>query len=204
MSNFIVGLTGGIGSGKTTVSDLFAQHVGIEVVDADVIAREVVQPGTPALAEIKARFGAEVITAEGCLDRAQLRKRVFSDLDDKTWLNNLLHPLIRQEMQRQCREAQSKYVLLSIPLLVENKLQSLTNRVLVVDCPEEIQLQRASGRDGVGEAQIKSIMQSQASREDRLAAADDVLLNDGDIDHLLAKIQVLHTNYLAMANAVKE
>lgn len=201
MSHFIVGLTGGIGSGKTTVSDLFTQHFGIDVVDADVIAREVVQPGTSALEEIKARFGAEIITDKGYLNRAQLRERVFSEPEHKTWLNNLLHPLIRQEMQRQCREARSAYVLLSIPLLVENKLQSLANRVLVVDCPEEIQLLRASGRDGVGEAQIKSIMQSQASREERLAAADDVLNNDGDLDSLLVNIEMLHRQYLALANA---
>lgn len=199
MSNFIVGLTGGIGSGKTTVSDLFSQHFNIDVVDADVIARQVVQPGTPALSAITEKFGHAVLTKEGHLDRAQLRAQVFSNTEHKNWLNGLLHPLIRAEMQSQCLAAKSAYVILSIPLLVENQLQSLANRVLVVDCPEEIQLQRASQRDGVGEAQIKSIMQAQAGRKERLAVADDVLVNDSDTGQLLTQIARLHSQYLTLA-----
>ncbi|BDX05610.1 dephospho-CoA kinase [Planctobacterium marinum] len=202
MSNFIVGLTGGIGSGKTTVSDLFKEHYGIEVVDADVIAREVVQPGSKALAAIRDKFGASILSQEGTLDRAQLRTRVFADPALKTWLNELLHPLIREQMQIQCQQAKSDYVLLSIPLLVENQLQHLTDRILVVDCPEAIQLQRATSRDGVGEAQIKSIMQSQASREQRLAIADDVIVNDTDKPHLLTKVQTLHNKYKAIAQSI--
>lgn len=201
MSGFIVGLTGGIGSGKTTVSDMFAKHYNIDVIDADVIAREVVEPGTPALKAIQEKFGTEVLTADGQLNRAQLRQKVFSDTDLKNWLNQLLHPLIRAEMLAQCRAAESNYAILSIPLLVENQLQALTHRVLVVDCSEETQLCRASQRDGVGEAQIKSIMQAQASRNERLALADDVVVNDGDIEQLQLQVATLHNKYLTLAQA---
>lgn len=202
MSKFIVGLTGGIGSGKTTVSDLFKEQYDIVVVDADVIAREVVQPGSKALLAIREKFGESILSPDGNLDRARLRNLVFAEPVLKTWLNELLHPLIREQMQTQCQQAISEYVILSIPLLVENKLEHMADRILVVDCPEEIQLHRASIRDGVGEAQIKSIMQSQASREQRLAIADDVIINDTDKPQLLAKVQALHNKYRAYAEAI--
>lgn len=202
MSNYIIGLTGGIGSGKTTVSDLFHQRHNITVVDADVIAREVVQPGSNTLLTITNRFGSDILTSEGALDREKMRTKVFTNPDHKAWLNALLHPLIREQMQMQCQLAKSEYVILSIPLLVENQLQHMAHRILVVDCSEEIQLQRASGRDGVGEAQIKSIMQSQASREQRLAIADDVILNNSDTASLIAKVETLHNKYVALAQSI--
>lgn len=200
MSKFIVGLTGGIGSGKTTVSDLFAENHAITVVDADVIAREVVEPGSKALEKIADYFGEGVINEAGALDRAKLRSLVFGSDVKKDWLNGLLHPLIRETMQYQCEQATSEYAILSIPLLTENKLQSMAHRVLVVDCSEETQLKRASSRDGVGDQQIKSIMQSQASRQERLAIANDVIINEDSLESLVVQIDKLHQKYLEMAN----
>lgn len=201
MSEFIVGLTGGIGSGKTTVSDIFAQDYGIVVVDADVISREVVAPGTSALKKIRDYFGGSVLDDNGFLDRGNLRDIVFSSDEKKAWLNALLHPLIRETMQYQCQQADSSYVILSIPLLTENKLQSMAHRVLVVDCSEETQIARATARDGVGEAQIKSIMRSQASRSERLAIADDVIQNEVQKASLTVQIEQLHRKYLKLASA---
>lgn len=200
MSNFIVGLTGGIGSGKTTVSDLFNTLYGITIVDADVIAREVVEPGTHALSQIREYFGDSVVGAEGELDRTALRNLVFTSEEKKYWLNTLLHPLIRDAMQTQCLMASSPYVILAIPLLTENKLQFMVNRVLVVDCDEKTQLARASSRDGVGEEQIKSIMRSQASRKERLAIADDVIINEDPQDSLEVQIGNLHNTYLELSD----
>lgn len=199
MSDFIIGLTGGIGSGKTTVSDLFTELFAITVVDADVISREVVAPGSPAIEEIRGYFGDTVIQDDGQLNRATLRQIVFTSEEKKNWLNNLLHPLIRQTMQTQCEQASSPYVILSIPLLVENKLQFMANRVLVVDCSEETQIARATSRDGVGEEQIKSIMRSQASRKERLAIADDVIINEDSQQSLKVQIGNLHKKYLELS-----
>lgn len=197
MSRFIVGLTGGIGSGKTTVSDSFAE-LGIDVVDADVIAREVVEPGTKALTAITERFGTSILNDDGFLNRSALRERVFNNEMDKAWLNQLLHPIIREEMIAQCRQAQSAYVILSVPLLIENKLQNLVDRILVVDCAEETQIQRGSKRDGVGAEQIKRIMQSQCTREERLQFADDVVDNDSSIDAVKQQVMKLNRNYLQL------
>ena len=201
MSKFIVGLTGGIGSGKTTVSDLFAEHFNITIVDADVIARQVVEPGTQALQAIAEYFGNDVLTAKGELDRSQLRQQVFDNEKKKQWLNQLLHPIIRTEMIQQCQQANSPYAILSIPLLVENQLQSLCHRILVVDCSETLQIQRASHRDGVGEEQIKRIMQAQVTRTERVAAADDVILNDSTAEQLSKKVSELHKSYLELSEA---
>ncbi|BBG83282.1 dephospho-CoA kinase [Aeromonas hydrophila] len=197
---YVVAITGGIGSGKTTVANQFAE-LGIEVVDADVIAREVVEPGTPALAAIAAHFGSEVITPDGQLDRRQLRERVFTDPQAKGWLNALLHPLIRTEMQRQCAAARSPYCLLVVPLLVENRLTALANRVLVIDVDEATQIERTCRRDGVSREQAQAILTAQASRAERLAAADDVLDNqNGTPEAIKSRILALHETYLAFAS----
>ncbi|MFM5520843.1 dephospho-CoA kinase [Aeromonas jandaei] len=197
---YVVAITGGIGSGKTTIANQFAE-LGIDVVDADVIAREVVELGTPALAAITDHFGPDVITPDGQLDRRRLRERVFSDPSAKAWLNALLHPLIRSEMQRQCAAAHSPYCLLVVPLLVENKLTGLANRVLVVDVDEATQIERTCRRDGVTAEQAKAITAAQASRSERLAAADDVIENtNGSEMAIKARILTLHETYLAFAS----
>ncbi|WP_421229529.1 dephospho-CoA kinase [Aeromonas jandaei] len=197
---YVVAITGGIGSGKTTIANQFAE-LGIDVVDADVIAREVVESGTPALAAIADHFGPDVITPDGQLDRRRLRERVFSDPSAKTWLNALLHPLIRNEMQRQCAAARSPYCLLVVPLLVENKLTGLANRVLVVDVDEAIQIERTCRRDGVTTEQAKAIIAAQASRSERLGAADDVIENgNGSEMAIKTRILTLHETYLAFAS----
>ncbi|HEH9405594.1 dephospho-CoA kinase [Aeromonas bestiarum] len=197
---YVVAITGGIGSGKTTIANQFAE-LGIDVVDADVIAREVVEPGAPALAAIAAHFGPDVIAADGQLDRRSLRERVFSDPDAKAWLNALLHPLIRQEMLRQCAAAHSPYCLLVVPLLVENKLTDLANRVLVIDVDEATQIERTCRRDGVSREQAQAILAAQASRAERLAAADDVLDNkNGAPETIKPRILALHETYMAFAS----
>ncbi|WP_440892803.1 dephospho-CoA kinase [Aeromonas dhakensis] len=197
---YVVAITGGIGSGKTTVANQFAE-LGIEVVDADILAREVVEPGTPALAAIAAHFGADVIAPDGRLDRRQLRERVFTDPQAKDWLNALLHPLIRSEMQRQCAAARSPYCLLVVPLLVENRLTALANRVLVIDVDEATQIERTCRRDGVSREQAEAILAAQASRTERLAAADDVLDNqNGTPEAIKSRIFALHETYLAFAS----
>ncbi|WFC13751.1 dephospho-CoA kinase [Aeromonas salmonicida] len=197
---YIVAITGGIGSGKTTIANQFAE-LGIDIVDADVIAREVVEPGTPALAAIAAQFGPEMLDPQGQLDRRRLRERVFSDPDAKAWLNGLLHPLIRQEMLRQCANARSPYCLLVVPLLIENRLTQLANRVLVIDVDEATQIERTCRRDGVSRAQAKAILAAQASRAERLAAADDVLDNQNDAaETIKRRILALHETYMAFAS----
>ncbi len=197
---YIVAITGGIGSGKTTIANQFAE-LGIDIVDADVIAREVVEPGTPALAAITTQFGPEMLDPQGQLDRRRLRERVFSDPDAKAWLNGLLHPLIRQEMLRQCANARSPYCLLVVPLLIENRLTQLANRVLVIDVDEATQIERTCRRDGVSRAQAEAILAAQASRAERLAAADDVLDNQNDAaETIKRRILTLHETYMAFAS----
>jgi len=197
---YVVAITGGIGSGKSTIANQFAA-LGIELVDADVIAREVVEPGTPALAAIADHFGADLIDQHGQLDRRQLRERVFRDPDAKNWLNALLHPLIRGEMLRQCAAVRSPYCLLVVPLLVENNLTGLADRVLVVDVDEATQIARTCHRDGVSAEQVRAIIAAQASRSDRLAAADDVIDNqNGSEMATKARILALHETYLAFAS----
>lgn len=199
MSKLVIGLTGGIASGKTTVSDMFAK-LGIDIIDADVIAREIVAKGTPALAAIVERFGDDILTPEQELDRQKLRTVVFSDSAKKDWLNALLHPLIREQMQLQTANATSPYCILSVPLLVENKLNTMVSRTLVVDIDEASQIKRAIVRDNSEQAIIESIIASQASRKERLAAADDVIVNNKDLDWLSAQVQDLHQMYLNIVN----
>ena len=197
---YVVAITGGIGSGKTTVANQFAA-LGIEVVDADLIAREVVAPGTPALAAIVNHFGPEILTEQGLLDRRALRERIFSDPAAKSWLNALLHPIIRSEMLRQCAAASSPYCLLVVPLLVENRLTELADRVLVIDVDEATQIERTCRRDGVSREQAQAILASQANRSERLAMADDVLDNQsGTTETIRARILALHETYLAFAS----
>lgn len=202
---FIVGLTGGIGSGKTAVSDRFAAK-GITVVDADLCSRIVVEPGQPALQKIRDHFGDSVIGSNGELDRAYLRKIVFDNADAKKWLEQLLHPLIAAETFRQLENAQSDYVILASPLLVESQQNLICDRVLVVDVPESVQIERTTVRDNNNREQVERIMQSQASRETRLAKAHDVIENIHGFDHLDQAVAILHQKYLAMAKekAAKE
>ncbi|PJC86384.1 dephospho-CoA kinase [Vibrio sp. HA2012] len=194
----IIGVTGGIASGKTTVANLFRDHFAIDIIDADIIAREVVAPGTPGLDAIRTHFGAEILTAEGCLDRPKLRHKIFSDKMAKHWLNTLLHPLIRSEMQQALSRVTSPYALLVVPLLVENQLQSMTNRILVVDVSETTQITRTMHRDHVSREQAESILAAQASRSERLKYADDIIMTD-DYDRLLPQVSQLHRKYLDLS-----
>ncbi|EGA65319.1 dephospho-CoA kinase [Vibrio brasiliensis] len=194
----VIGLTGGIASGKTTVANLFEQEFGIEIVDADVIARQVVEPGSAGLEQITQHFGPEVIEADGTLNRARLREIIFADPSQKEWLNNLLHPMIREQMLQQLETVQSDYALLVIPLMVENNLQSLADKVVVVDVDPETQIQRTVERDQVDQRQAEAIVASQASREQRLAIADYVIKNNTKNQKLLYQITELHKKFLEM------
>lgn len=201
MSQFVVGLSGGIGSGKTTVSNMFAK-LGVEIIDADVIARQVVEPNGPALGAIVDKFGPQVLDQNGNLDRRKLRDIVFSQGEAKDWLNTLLHPLIRQQMEQQTRQAKSVYCMLSVPLLVENQSYQNVDRVLIVDVPENLQLSRSINRDAASEKQINAIMASQATRQQRLEVADDVIDNSADEETLLTQVYQLHQRYVQMADAL--
>lgn len=200
--SYIVGLTGGIGSGKSTIANLFAE-LGVPLVDADVVARDVVVKGSPLLAQIAAHFGDQVLDAEGHLDRARLREIVFSQEHEKQWLNSLLYPAIRQAMQQQLVAQTAPYTLFVVPLLIENKLTALCDRVLVVDVLPQTQLLRAAKRDHNQQEQIERIMAAQVSREERLKWADDVIENDADLTqnlpHLKQKVLELHRFYLQQA-----
>ncbi|ELI0609350.1 dephospho-CoA kinase [Vibrio vulnificus] len=195
----VIGLTGGIASGKTTVANLFQQHFAIDIVDADIVARQVVAPGSAGLTAIVDHFGVDILTHEGELDRGQLRQRIFAHSEEKLWLNALLHPMIRRKMIEDLAQVSSPYALLVVPLLVENQLQTLCDRVLVVDVEEKTQLQRTMDRDGVDEQQVRAILKAQASRHERLALADDVIKNESKDQDLLQQITDLHQKYLAMS-----
>ena len=197
---FVVGLTGGIGSGKSAATDIFAS-LGIDIVDADEVARDVVAVGSQGLLQIAEHFGEHILLEDGSLDRAALREKVFANPDEKTWLNGLLHPLIRSRMQQLIMESTSPYCILSVPLLVENKLTEMCNHVVVVDCPEVLQLERALKRDGSSEATIKSIMASQGSRKERLSAADHVLDNSTSLNALSSQVSALHEHLLLLSKA---
>lgn len=193
---FVVGLTGGIASGKTTVANLFQSQFGIEIVDADVVAREVVEPGSEGLKAIEERWGSGILLHDGTLNRAKLREVIFANEEEKAWLNGLLHPMIREKMQADIAKVTSPYGLLVIPLMVENNLQSLADRVLVVDVDKQTQMQRTVERDGVPLEQVESILAAQASRTQRLAIADDVIKNNATNQELLPQITELHQKYL--------
>lgn len=195
---WVLGVTGGIGSGKTTVTNLFAEH-GIVVVDADVIARHILDKGTPALAAVQQRYGDQALQKDGALNRAWLREKIFQEPTEKDWLNSLTHPLIREQLLSALTSATSAYVILSAPLLVENNLTRYCDRVLVIDVSEATQRERTQQRDNVSAAQIDQIIQAQATRQQRLAAADDIINNDGDMDLLAPQVAKLHQQYLRLA-----
>ena len=200
MSQYVVGVSGGIGSGKTTVTHLFTRY-NIDVIDADLVARQVVQPGTAALQAIIEKLGPQVVEKNGQLNRNQLRTLIFNDPELKHWLNQLLHPAIREQMLVQIQQAKSDYCLLSVPLLVENKLDKMVDRVLIVDVSEDTQLQRTLLRDKTNTQQIRAIMQSQATREQRLEVADDILDNNANPETLPPQIEKLHKKYLQLAKS---
>lgn len=200
MSRFVVGLTGGIGSGKTAVSDRF-QALGVHVVDGDLASRAVLAPGQPAVRAVAEHFGREVLNDDGSLDRAALRRRVFADEDDRRWLEALTHPLIGEWLRDQLAAGTSPYCLLVNPILIESGQASRCHRVLVVDAPESAQVERTMDRDGNSEAQVRAIMAAQVDRQRRLAAADDVIVNDRDLAHLDAEVARLHEKYLALAES---
>ncbi|WP_448548916.1 dephospho-CoA kinase [Thalassotalea fusca] len=194
--HLVVGLTGGIGSGKTTVSDRF-KALGATIVDADIIARDIVAPGSVALQKITEKYGTGILLANGQLDRAQLRGIVFQSEQDKKWLNQLTHPLIRQEIVTAISAPCDNYVILVAPLLLENGLDKLVDRVLVIDANEEQQIARTSHRDKRAADEVKAIMASQISRDERLSKADDVIDNSVDNSDLLSTtIAQLHEQYL--------
>jgi dephospho-CoA kinase len=195
---FVVGVTGGIGSGKTTICREFAA-LGAPVIDTDQVARDVVAPGSPGLAAVVAAFGPDVLTADGQLDRRRVRQLVFATPAQREQLEAILHPLIRQETDAQVQAAGYPYCLVCIPLLVERGGGNRVNRVLVIDCPTESQIQRVMARDELTAPEVAAIMRTQASREDRLAVAHDVLENTGDIAHLRPQISALHARYLQLA-----
>ncbi len=196
MAAWILGVSGGIGSGKTAATDHF-QTLGIDVIDADIVAREIVQIGEPALTAIAEHFGTHVLQADGTLNRAALREIVFADPTQRKALEAITHPAIRQRLHEQCMAAQSPYAILASPLLWESGQASLTQRSLLIDVSEATQLMRASQRDGVSEAQIRAIMAAQWTREQRLAAADDVISNEGSRAELEQQINTIHQTYLA-------
>lgn len=197
----IIGLTGGIGSGKTAASDWFAQQ-GITVVDADVVAREVVAPGQPALSDICQAFGNWVLQPDGSLDRAALRQHIFSHPDARTTLEHITHPRIRQQIIAQLNQAASPYTMLVSPLLIESRQHELVNRILLVDVPEHLQLSRASLRDSQSSEAIARIMRVQMPRLQRQTHADDIVVNDGDLAHLYHQLLPLHHRYLELAKAI--
>ncbi len=198
---YVIGLTGGIGSGKSAAAQVFCA-LGAAVVDTDVIARELTAPGGAAMPAIAAAFGESVLAPGGALDRTAMRRLAFADGSARARLEAILHPLIRAEAQRRCREASAPYVVLVVPLLVESgTYRERVARVLVVDVAESTQIARVMARSGLTEAEVRAILATQASRAQRFAAADDVLDNEGDPESLRRAVAVLHERYLAAARA---
>ncbi|HEU4853537.1 MAG TPA: dephospho-CoA kinase [Telluria sp.] len=196
---FTVGLTGGIGSGKSLVGFMFAER-GVTVIDTDAIAHAMTAPHGPAMARIAAEFGTGFVAADGSLDRAQMRALVFSDPGARQRLEAILHPMIREAANAAAVNATGPYTIFVVPLLVESgDWRERVARVLVVDCPEALQVQRVVARNGLAESQVQAIMATQASRAERLAAADDVIVNDTEIDVLELRVEALHQQYLAFA-----
>lgn len=203
---FSIGLTGGIGSGKTTVADMFAAR-GVPVIDTDLIAHQITAPGGIAMPLIEGTFGPEYVAADGSLDRAKMRARVFSDNTAKAQLESITHPLIRAESERQRNAAQGVYHIVVVPLLIEaGERASKVERILVVDCPKDTQIERVIRRNGFTRDQVLAIIARQATREARLAAADDVVVNDSaaTLETLQREVDALHARYLAMASKAVE
>lgn len=203
MSDYFIGLTGGIASGKSALEKAFAKQ-GVVVADADLLAREVVAPGEPALAAVVERFGRDVLQADGQLDRAALRVRVFGDPDQRRALEAILHPAIRARLEAICRAAPGPYAIATVPLLTEGGGRAAypwLHRILVVDTPAAVQKARLMQRDGIDANLADQMMAAQASRAERLALADDIVVNDGDLAHLQRAADALHLRYLALATA---
>jgi dephospho-CoA kinase len=199
VSDFVVGLTGGIGSGKSTVADLFVAQ-GAALVDTDAIAHELTGPGGAAMAELVALFGAEIADQRGALDRAAMRQKVFADNAAKARLEGVLHPMIRRIAAERCQAASSPYVVLAVPLLIESGgFRERCQRIVVVDCPESVQIERVRARNNLPENEVRAIMAAQATRQQRLAAADDVVLNDGALTKLYEQVAALHVKYLQLS-----
>ncbi|BFM19702.1 dephospho-CoA kinase [Gilvimarinus japonicus] len=193
----VIGLTGGIGSGKSAASACFAA-LGVTVVDADIVAREVVEPNSSALISIAEHFGPDILHPDSSLDRARLRHIIFANPTEKAWLEALLHPLINQRLRQQLNSARSAYVIFVSPLLLETSQHELTSRILVVDCPPEAQINRAAIRDKIEPGQIEAIMATQINRSERLKLADDILHNHGNLQELELQVAKLHQQYLAL------
>ena len=192
----IIGLTGGIGSGKTAVSDSF-EALGIDVVDADLASRVVVQKGKPCLLKIAQHFGEDILTKEAELDRAKLREIIFKSEEEKNWLESLLHPAIANQIQDELNASKSSYTILVSPLLLETNQKDFCSKVLVVDVPVETQVERTLKRDGVSKEQVQAIINSQISRNDRLNLADEVIVNDGTLEDLEIAVKILHEKFLS-------
>ena len=193
-----IGLTGGIGSGKSTVCRLFSR-LGVPVIDTDTIAHDLVVPGQPALDKLTAIFGPDILDQEGHLDRGLLRERVFGNEKLREQLESILHPLIRNSMQNQIAAIRAPYVVIAIPLLLEKGWQAEVDRILVIDAPENLQLERTVRRDSVSAETVLRIMHAQVSRQHRLDVADDIIHNDGEETALRAQIENLHKRYLHLA-----
>ncbi len=202
-TRFVVGVTGGIGSGKSAVTDRFAT-AGIAVIDADQAARAVVEPGTPGLAAIAKHYGAGILDAEGRLDRAALRRRVFEDPAERAWLEQLTHPLIGEQIARELAAATSPYCILSSPLLLETRQKDLADVIVVVDVPEELQLSRTMARDDNDEELVRKIMAAQLGRAERLEGADIVIDNSSSLEDLDERVAELHREFLARAELARE
>ncbi|MGB5180552.1 MAG: dephospho-CoA kinase [Gammaproteobacteria bacterium] len=198
-ATLIVGLTGGIGSGKTTVANAFSA-LGVPVIDTDRLARELVEPGEPALDEIISTFGSAATTADGRLDRNYMRQLIFTDPASKSQLEAILHPKIRQRIRTLLADIRAPYCIVVIPLLIETRQTDLVDRILVVDSPEKEQLARVAARDSLSDNAIMAIIKSQADRNTRLAAADDIIVNDRGISELTGAIQKLHRHYMGIAH----
>lgn len=200
---FTLGLTGGIGSGKTTVANLFAE-LGASLVDTDLIAHQLTSPGGIAIPEISRQFGQEFILPDGAMDRGKMREHVFSRPEEKARLEAILHPLIRNETQKAADSAAGAYIIFVVPLLVESgSWKNRVSRVLVVDCAEQTQIQRVMARSGLTAQQVQAIMSTQVSREKRLQAADDVITNEGDIAQIAGQVRHLHAKYVKLAKSAK-
>jgi dephospho-CoA kinase len=198
---FVIGVTGGIGSGKTTVCNLFHELFAIPVIDADIIAKDVVKKNRPALQAIVAEFGEDILTHSGELDRPKVKKLVFSHPAKRKILEKIVHPEVRNEMRLQISRVNKSYCLLSVPLIAESTDKSIFDRILVVDCDEKIQMERVISRDRLANETVVAIMRAQASREDRLVIADDVIINNGPTSQLNEQVQLLHETYLDLFNA---
>lgn len=198
-ARFVIGVTGGIGSGKSFVCRLFNERHGIVVIDADIVAREVVAPGEAGLGEVVTAFGTEILTPTGELDRARLRRLVFAEPERRRVLEGILHPRIAERMRQHIAAAPGPYCLVGIPLLTEGGRRDYLHRVLLVDCTEDLQVSRVMARDHLTEPEVIAIMRTQATREQRRALADDIIMNDGDAATLTERVDELHRRYLELA-----